>query len=114
MTVDPHILTHAHYVCLSKMAEKEDPPSSFPPPSPSANRWSRHEIPLSRKEGEEVLAHRLRWPPPRKPAPVPRRRRLASQVKRYSCVYLSEFVGRACKIRREILEDGFLRISICF
>ncbi|CAI8017263.1 hypothetical protein GBAR_LOCUS10509, partial [Geodia barretti] len=55
------------------MAEKADPPSSSPPPSPSANRWSRHEIPLSRREGEEVLARRVRRPRPRKPAPVRRR-----------------------------------------
>ena len=86
MTFDPHILTHAHYVCLSKMAEKADPPSSSPPLSPSAKRWSRHEIPLSRREGEEVLARRLRKPPPRKPAPLPR----SVGVKRYSCVYIHE------------------------
>ena len=92
---DPHILTHAHYVCLSKMAEKADPPSSSPPLSPSAKRWSRHEIPLSRREGEEVLARRLRKAPPR------------NRVKRYSFVYLSEFVGRACKIHGEILEVFF-------
>ena len=80
-----HILTHAHYVCLSKMAEKADPPS---PLSPSAKRWSRHEIPLSRREGEEVLARRLRRAPPRKkPAPDPRCRYL---VKRFYCVYIPE------------------------
>ncbi|CAI8017262.1 hypothetical protein GBAR_LOCUS10509 [Geodia barretti] len=67
------------------MAEKADPPSSSPPPSPSANRWSRHEIPLSRREGEEVLAHRLWMAPPRKPPPEP-----LDMVKRYSCVYIPE------------------------
>ena len=82
-----HILTHAHYVCLSKMAEKADPTSSSPPLSPSAKRWSRHEIPLSRREGEEVLARRLRRAPPQKPAPVPRP---FDPVKRYSCVYIPE------------------------
>ena len=85
MTFDPHILTHAHYVCLSKMAEKADPPSSSPPLSPSAKRWSRHEIPLTRREGEEVLAHRLRPPP--KPS---RRRKPFSLVKGYSSVYIPE------------------------
>ena len=84
-----NILTHAHYLRLfikvSKMAEKADPPSSSPPLSPSAKRWSRHEIPLTRREGEEVLALRLRRPPPRKPATISRR-----LVKRYSCVYIQE------------------------
>ena len=39
----------------SKMAEKADPTSSSPPLSPLVDRRIRHEIPLSRKEGEEVL-----------------------------------------------------------
>ena len=98
------LTAYAYYVCLSKMA---DPPSSSPPLSPSGKRWSRHEIPLSRREGEEVLARRLRRAPPRKPAPLPRH---SFGVKRYSCVYNYtgvSFVGRAFKIRREVLEEFF-------
>ena len=51
------------FVCeaaSSAMAEKADPPSSSPPPSLSDYRWSRDEIPLPRREGEEVLAERVR------------------------------------------------------
>ena len=87
---DPHIPTHALYVCLSKMAEKADPPSSSSPLSPSADRWSRHEIPLSRSEGEEVLARRLRRAPPRKPAPVPRHSIHLDPVESYSFVFIPE------------------------
>ena len=50
------------------MAEKADP--SPPPPSLSAYRWSRDEIPLSRREGEEVLARRVRRPRPRPISPT--------------------------------------------
>ena len=42
------------------MAEKADPPSSSPL---LPHRWSRDEIPLSRREGEEVLARRVRRRP---------------------------------------------------
>ena len=47
------------------MAEKAEPPSSSPPPSLSDYRWSRDEIPLSRREGQEVLAQRVRRTRPR-------------------------------------------------
>ena len=50
----------AKLAASSAMAKKADPPSSSPPPSLSDYRWSRDEIPLSRREGEEVLAERVR------------------------------------------------------
>ena len=49
------------------MAEKADPPLRFPL---LPHRWSRDEIPLSRREGEEVLAQRVGRrlrPPPSRP-----------------------------------------------
>ena len=56
--------THAQNYCLSaeEMGNKADPPSSSPPPSLSDYRWSRDEIPLPRREGQEVLARRVRRP----------------------------------------------------
>ena len=53
------------------MAEKKtDSSSSSPSPSLSDYRWSRDEIPLSRREGEEVLAERVRKRSRTPPSPL--------------------------------------------
>ena len=80
----------AKLAASSAMAEKADPPSSSPPPSLSDYRWSRDEIPLSRREGEEVLAWRVRRPP------VIRRRPPVIDSRRPPVIDWEVRLGRVC------------------